>query len=284
MPQEITDKSQSIIETSLTELVFIFFFVLLVFAALKIKEVNDEKEDYLQKTTQLASTIQHFVDLIDVSAPLHSKNNASRNHLSEVDLNKVFTGLKRIEQNVSQIIEEHSKIESQLARSGETIESVTSAIENIKQLFDESKASEPLKNLVASLDSQIMSLQGQNLNLREKLADEGNGLVHPPCWADPTTGDIEYIYHVTINESSMTLKPAWPANRSFDVDSNPDITAAVGTYDQSAGFWNATRSIYRNSLEQECRHFVLIEDQAVSKESFKKYLLTAERHFYKRLL
>ena len=52
------DKSQSIVETSLTELAFIFFFILLAFAALKIGELVAKEDEALQENEQLEAQLE----------------------------------------------------------------------------------------------------------------------------------------------------------------------------------------------------------------------------------
>lgn len=46
-----------------------------------------------------------------------------------------------------------------------------------------------------------------------------------------------------------------------------------------------TRQLFEMSVKDECRHFVLVIDEAVSKDAFKFFLMNVvEAHLYKLVL
>jgi hypothetical protein len=113
----------------------------------------------------------------------------------------------------------------------------------------------------------------------------GNGLDHPPCWAD-SAGRPEYAFTVTLQTSTVSIAPAWPAHRAGDAERTPGITAAIGSQMSYGEFSRRALPVFEWSTRQtpECRHFVRIVDQVDGgKDPFKQNLLTVERFFYKLL-
>lgn len=113
----------------------------------------------------------------------------------------------------------------------------------------------------------------------------GNGLDHPPCWADDA-GRPEYAFNVTLHTSTVTVTPAWAAGRADDAERIPGMRAAVGDRMSYGEFSRRALPVFEWSTQQnpECRHFVRIVDRVDGgKDAFKKNLLTVERFFYKLL-
>lgn len=289
MSELSNEKSQSIIETSLTELAFIFFFVLLAFSALKISEVTNEKKEADQKVDSLEKDRKRLVHAFlpiqeAVTSQTVRSSSTPPKAIDDSSLDEIFTGLEQTKQKALDVIEAFKTMDNQLSESGLNLTEVSKAVERVKALANSENGEKDLSQAVADIETQLMTLRGQNLNLRSKLASEGNGLDHPPCWADPKTGEIQFVYEITIAEDGVTVVKSWPESRAIEVSSKPYIDNGLGSYSKPQEFWTATERLYASSVEAECRHFVKVYDKASSKDAFKKYLLTIERHFYKLLL
>lgn len=144
-------------------------------------------------------------------------------------------------------------------------------------------ANEVLNESNKALELEVLNTKGQNANLREKVKLLGNGLDHPPCWADPITGKIQYLYNVVISENGVEVLKGWPSSRNEQATNDEDILSGIGAYDSNNTMWGKTSKIFNWSVKHECRHYVRIYDHAESKKSFKNYLLGVENHFYKFL-
>jgi hypothetical protein len=282
-----SDKSNSIVETSLTELAFIFFFILLVFSALKITELLD-KEEQLNREKEVISVKLNKVNsikehLIKTTLPVRQ----ALNNPIPIDPNDIFEGLEKDMKVAVSIIERQRRLDQGLLNNDikpENIEIYIEAINQITKFIDKEKIkTNDAAEIVQTMIEKINTLTGQNANLRRRLGELGNGLDHPPCWADEQ-GNIQYVYSIKIKEDGMIVERAWPVNLQSRVDTMPYIEAAIGSYKNKLTFWRATNQLYQDSVKNECRHFVKIDDQAISKDAFKSYLLAIERYFYKLLL
>lgn len=128
------------------------------------------------------------------------------------------------------------------------------------------------------------NLRGQIQNLQNRLGR--GGLDHPPCWADPVTGKIEYMYRVSLREDALSVEAIWPAHREDDVRDIPGAHDLIGVGLSREEFREKAEPIFLWGKGQnpECRHFVRINDLISSdKVAFKSQLLMVEDYFYKYL-
>lgn len=284
------ERSGSVIDTSLTELAFIFFFILLTVSAWKISVGIEE----LKASETQVKALEGEVEQLSESLSTASEILAVADQFNPEDLfNELTAGRKAIEQ-LDSILQEKKQLEQELAELSSIVGTERSKEELLKQLrehselikileqYSEGSLSEPAQ-AITELLQQYSDAKGQNINLRNKLAAVGNGLDHPPCWADPETGSIQYVYDVIINEDSVEFKAGWPEQRAVQALSNHNITAVPGVYFTNAALWVRTRALFAESEKKKCRHFVRVYDHAESKAAFKKYLLGIENHFYKYL-
>jgi hypothetical protein len=283
------DKSQSIVETSLTELAFIFFFILLAFAALKIGELVAKEDEALQENEQLEAQLEKVQQDNDTLIATTLSMREAVNSPTLISPDAVFEGLSEDTEKAINYIQRQKDLEAQLPEkemdAGQLDQyiNVVKILQAANKAKDEKTVNETPEELAKRLMDDMQMLKGQNANLRQRLGDEGNGLDHPPCWADED-GNIQFVYQVTIHENYLLVNRAWPDALQGRVDGMPFITDALGQYADKRAFWKATNELYQDSVTKECRHFVKIVDEADSKDSFKSYLIAIERHFYKLLL
>ncbi len=286
----LEERSNSIIETSLTELAFIFFFILLTVSAWKISTANEELEESLkeqqvlqEQVSQLSESLSAATEFLEIA--------------DEIDPEQLFQELtagRAASEKLRTLMQEKGELEQQL---NELME-ITGSDKSAKELAEKLKQQRELEKLLLSSDDvnsesplemvseliqKYSDTKGQNINLRNKLRDIGNGLDHPPCWADPKTGSIQYVFNVIINEDSVEFKAGWPESRSTQAESNVNISKIPGIYSTNNDLWANTNGLFKESESLKCRHFVRIYDHAESKPAYKKYLSGVENHFYKFL-
>lgn len=303
MKSSLQDKGQSIVETSLTELAFIFFFILLIFSTLKINSLITEKSD----SDQLVNSLTEQMEMIQEQHIQFGQSHAvMRRSLSlpDIDLDEPFLGLEETTRGVVTVAEVAKTFTDRLRGNhdqnftllelSEKIEQLTvledkygdtaKVLEALEQFVQINEGNSDLNDYFSDIRNEMANLRGQNQNMRTRLNNLGNGLVYPPCWANPETGTIEYVYNVTIEEDSLTVEAAWPSSRDPYVDRSPHIRNALGSYAINREFIIATQRLFEESRTLDCRHFVRIYDNAISKDAFKAQLLTVENHFYKYLV
>lgn len=282
------ERGNSIIETSLTELAFIFFFILLIFSAWKISDISETleskevTEDNLQKKVkELQATLQSSSEFFSLGNDVSPEEMFQELIIGRKAVKELKTTKNELEQAKSSLSE---IMEASDNNNVEDIKEELKAIDKAKDLMaSKGVDKESFEKSIESLVQQNSNVKGQNINLRNKIKNLGNGLDHPPCWADDETGAIQYVFNVMINENSVEVFEGWPDKRVQEALNNPKITQVIGLYSTNESLWNKSNSLYQESVENECRHFVRIYDHADSKSSFKKYLLGIENHFYKYL-
>ena len=154
--------------------------------------------------------------------------------------------------------------------------------EENERLVDEVR---DLEGEIEDLERKLTNSQGQLLNCQRLCESTGKGFDHPPCWADATTGKTQYLYRITVKEDTISVEPRWPASREKEALGSEIIQSGLGLDLSNAEFRAKVRPILDDSKRQnpECRHFVFIVDEAVSKEAYKTKLLMTEDYFYKYL-
>ncbi len=282
MNNHIDEPNNSIIETSLAELAFSLFFILLIFSIYKINEARSENEAledniaFLEKTLSSATEALAGFEEFD---PKEIFKELTRGNLAKEKLKVALEEKQALLDRLTPL----KALEEELASSLDNIASKLDQFNAIKKTLGGEVGDKGITDKVKVLLQNNTDFKGQNKNLRSKLAKVGNGLDHPPCWADSKTGRIQYIYNVVINETSIEFIPGWPESRNKQALVDPHITQIEGKYYSNKMMWKATYPLYNDSVKQECRHFVRIYDRAKSKNAFKRYLSGIEHHFYKFL-
>ena len=260
MEDPLNQRSHSIIESSLTELSFIFFFILLTFSVWKISDLSESASNLQVETDSLRVEVNKLEQVLEKTGGF-----------DKYTPGEVFEGIitaEKCRENLAAILLKKEALEEKLAD-----------YEEITEIIDEQSLVEnkPYSEIVASIIQENKDTKGRIKNISKRL---GNGLDHPPCWSDEN-GLTQYLYKVTINESSVSIEAGWPEKRMAQALANTNITSALGSYSLTRDINKATTPIYNESVKNECRHFVRINDKATSKKVFKNYLFQIEEHFYK---
>lgn len=262
---------------TLNELAFMMFFLLMLLstAALHHKAVQLERET--EKNNALEQTLKQTRSDLDTTfkrlqlietALGRLTGTGSQPTLAELD--ETFAKLQTVE---------HS---DRIARENERLKAQLQQIQPLqKQLNQIDPTATPTQTLTTLL-AEHRNLRGQLHFLQRQL--KGNGLDHPPCWADPETGSVEYLYRITIYEHQLSIAADWPKSRAGAIRSIPGAAALADQTVDLETFEDQAQPVYRWSQMHECRHFVRIhDDPSTSKRAFKTALLTIESVFYKYL-
>lgn len=282
-------RSNSIIETSLTELAFIFFFILLTVSAWKINSIVDDVYVKEKENADLSNKNQLLTESLKTASTFAQLGDK----IKPEELFKELTSGRKAVKELAKVQGENKILQEKVDSLGDLVESKDSVDKLVEQITQNKKLKDILKEAgynpdkpleeVSNIVQKNSDIKGQNINLRGQLEKAGNGLDHPPCWADPETGKIQYLFNAEINENSIEFKPGWPESRATQATGNPNITRIPAVYRTNDDMWKQTKYLYEESVRQECRHFVYVNDNADSKSSFKRYLLGIENHFYKYL-
>jgi hypothetical protein len=259
---------------SLTEVALLLFFILLVLVTdLKVRSENTGEENRrlvaeAQLQAERLQTLNEAKDLLQEEYQgASSGQDGDFDSGAALDSDQEFLHLvRRLQQNAMRGVEsvkqlgllklEKEEIEVQLEESTTT---ASSAFEHATEL----------ERQLAFVTSRTGPV----------------GFGPPPCWLDPKSGEVEYIFNVTILEQGLAIKPTWPASR------HEAAMLIPGIRDWPAGDISLDEFSLRaapvlkwcKSQNPKCRLYVRIYDRAVSKESFKRHLLGVEDYFYKWL-
>lgn len=142
-----------------------------------------------------------------------------------------------------------------------------------------------LTSLITEKDNKISNLYGQLKNLQlkvEKTKGLGKGASYPPCWAEETTGNPEYIFDVYITENGLLLKNTCPENRKVDFESLPVSDLKFDSNVSSLEFQKQSTPLFQYSAKNDCRFFVRLIDSSgnITKDFYKKNRDAVESLFY----
>ncbi len=285
-------RSHSVLETSLTELAFIFFFILAIFASWKINDTTEQ----LVKKDKINNLLNNQVAVLTDSLLEASKFAALGDKYDPAVLfdelkkgNEAVINLKKAEEKQKQLEEDLDKYTSLIDQNPtldiETMSEKIQEFDKIEKILDDSSSeiAKSISDKVKQLQNSANNIIGQNTNLRNKLASLGSGVDHPPCWANKKTGNIEYLFDVIINENSIVVNKGWPKTRNQQAIKDINITKVIGEYSTNSLFWDSGLSLFEESKINQCRHFVRVYDHSESKKAFKLYLSGIENYFYKYL-
>jgi cell division protein FtsB len=282
----------NIFETSLTELAFIFFFILALFAAWRIGELNDENVSEKQSNESLEKETEALSTEVDaLKADIAAYDEFLANNVV-TDPEELFRSLRLAEESKDQI----QQLEQQLEESHAQASALQEALEpysnpdEIRQIVEDHielteqlviSEDQSLPREVQQLAQELNDFRGQNIYLRNQLAKSDGGYGPPPCWLDPLSGKTQTVFDAVMNESAIILHAGWPTSRETEALANSNIMNAIGTYENVEEFINSTRPLFEYSVTNECRHVIAVYDETETKDAYKPMLETIERHFYK---
>ncbi len=269
---------------TLNELSFIMFFLLMLVSTATLQKTKQALTAEQKTTTALKAEVlkikQDKTDTFKRLQLLESRLMRAGGFsppLNQQQLDQLFSKLSAATDNIPL-----AQKNTELNRKLHAYQQLSQALKKQGIATDSATAIEQLITQMQASRHQQQSLQGQVAYLQKKL--KGNGLDHPPCWADAKTGAVEYLYAITLYEQQIHIAAAWPQHRAHDLQHIPNAKKMAGKMLTLAQFEQYVKPIFAWSKAHSCRHFVRIkDDKATSKAEFKHKMLAIETYFYKYL-
>ncbi len=290
----MADQHRQVLPFTLTEIFVLLFFALalaLAWERSELEKVRTETEDY-------AELIEVAEELGPVAMEELSRVvlEASRGIPEEfTELTRLMEEQGRARQRVLAALVERGADSTRMAEKStaalvDTLAFLSRQDETrFNNLLAAAGADPNAADAIDSLAAEVTRLDDRSRELANQVAyyqrASGNGLDHPPCWADDA-GEIEYAFVAVLHTGTVDLRPTWPERRQADAEAIRGMLAAAGEGLSHSEFRSRVTPILQWSMEQnpECRHFVVLVDEvADSKDAFKAGMLTVEQFFYKRL-
>ncbi|MGB5964204.1 MAG: hypothetical protein WBF77_05710 [Sulfurimonadaceae bacterium] len=123
-------------------------------------------------------------------------------------------------------------------------------------------------------------LKGQVSYLTRRL-NMGGGNELPPCWANRKSGKAEYIFTVILGEYAIRVAPRWPKYRAKELRKYGSLEKLFNIDLSVDEFLQMTKSIYKDADKKECKHYLYMFDDALTKDGYKTKRLRLENYFYK---
>ncbi len=123
-------------------------------------------------------------------------------------------------------------------------------------------------------------LKGQVSFLTRRL-NMGGGNELPPCWANRKSGKAEYIFTVILGEDAIRVAPRWPKYRAKEVRKYGKLDNLFYRDLNVTEFLDITKPIYSDADKKECKHYLYMFDDALTKDGYKTKRLRIENYFYK---
>ncbi|MEN8146225.1 MAG: hypothetical protein ABFR02_01240 [Campylobacterota bacterium] len=123
-------------------------------------------------------------------------------------------------------------------------------------------------------------LKGQVSYLTRRL-NMGGGSELPPCWANRKSGKAEYIFTVILGEEALRVAPRWPKYRAKELRKYGSLEPLFYRDLNVTEFLAITKPIYKDADKKECKHYLYMFDDAMTKDGYKTKRLHIENYFYK---
>lgn len=155
------------------------------------------------------------------------------------------------------------------------------AVREALQLLEQSREGAFDERSIESTHRENVNLKGQLAFLRNRLAARG-GRDYPPCWADETTGKVQFLLNVTASEQRIEIQPAWPSERDSDARAIPGVVDLASSESLShKEFVRGVQGVFAMSEKQGCRHYVQFRSDIPDAVASDRARLMVENYFYK---
>lgn len=237
---------------TVSEIAFILFFLLLLFTFFSVLDLTREKkraeasrEAAEAGQAEATAALQTIQETFAIGA--------------ELDLDEALTVLQA---------------------GAKAIEELESHQEHIKKLEAENvrlqQEYERQREMSERQERQLGETRGQLANLQERA-----GVGDPPCWVADESGEIEYLFRVTLfGNETVEVNRAAPARREHEYFALPSVSEITGGRLEMAQFESLSLPIYQtgeNSIPK-CRHFVRLD--FADRDACRLFLIV-ERYYYK---
>ena len=284
------DRRSFFFSTTLSEIGFILFFALLIFAFFQHQADRLELEVVTAEKDEVEASLELQQDaFLRIDERLQFASDEERKAFFDelvpvLELQARFDALEKESTDRDTQLAELTEIQDLVSdtagnsdRAAEEIRDALRLKEGIDN-FNEKTADQitDADSLAQKLDDSLRArdLEGQVRNLTDRLG--GRDL--PPCWAHRETGNIEYLFDIVIMDTGLLLTSAAPDYRRQEFDALINTDRLIRGRISLRTFETLAAPILVVTNDQDCRHYVRITDRS---ESSYKLTLTIEDYFYK---
>ncbi len=302
-----SNRSDAIVNFSLTELMVLMVFIFLVVIAIISNDLL-AGESNLELLKQEKEKAQKYRDVLgEVSNRLGFELSEDWDYLVPLKLMDRYEiaqlrkklELRRLQKEINKLSRDNetyrSRLGSLLAEKAELMEQLSikspSLAEAHKVIAKINKEKREKDIKIFELEYNLAELGGK-LKWQEKQRRKLNtkGLTVPSCWFKES-GKIDFLMTVTMRNTGFILSHDWSTRRQKDARGLGLDTNIFGKEISQNEFAKISQPIYDAgkvggilSEPQEnysCRYFVHVVDQTSNKGSFIRQLATIERYYYK---
>jgi uncharacterized coiled-coil protein SlyX len=302
---------------SVTELLLIIMFSLLVAMVLLNSSLQKEVEAKKETFEEFTQLTQQLIDVnnklglespviesasIELSAAIaqmqalvkalkHSvESEEAAQVLAKMKLDDVWTSLTKANNsdiNVPELLATLNEVNKELEECLLEKDKVDAQLKELANKSTEQAVEiDELQDKLSESQNAFDQAKSENENLIGQVENLSNGLEFPPCWATPE-GKAQYTYLVTVLDDSIVLNSIYPDERRDEYSKL--MTSDFNEQPLSLGDFKKSLNIFYTTAVAsvpECRFFVQVKDatSSDSKKEYKQGLKTVESIFYKYLL
>lgn len=313
----MSEKQDDIFNLSVTELLLIIMFSLMVAMVLLNSSLQEEVDENEKDTKEYSRLIEGLkavneklgldseivepvnIEINEAVAQMQAlvkalkksvESDEAQNVLAKMKLDDVWTSLSKVKDeniDIPELLMALKELNKKLEDCLKQNDILTAELNKERQ--DKEKYQQELSKLQSELvqaKSLLVKTKEENLNLTGQVENLSNGLEFPPCWATKD-GKAEYTYLVAVHDDSLEVTSIYPESRREDYFSliSKDFNSEFISLED---FKSQLNIFYSTAIKRkpECRFFVQIKDATSldSKMEYKLGLKTVESIFYKYLL
>ena len=125
---------------------------------------------------------------------------------------------------------------------------------------------------------EIDTLKSQIKYLQKKI--EKSGITHLPCFLD-NEGSSIFLFRLFLRDDNIHVELGKHEEIKELSKGLPNMDKLIDKTMSLKKFMRLTKPIFEKSVQDECRQFVYLEDETISKKEYKRKTLTIQHHFYK---
>lgn len=281
------DRRTFLIGITLNELAFMLFFLLVLISAHLLDAKDKQIDEKAARLAQLQQQISQQHTALDETFQKLGLLQTTLNNLQELQP-QVRPG--ELDEQFKRLVESESRARTDNERLGKLLNDLKKLLQT-SDLARAPDAQDSPVEAVQQLLARQQEIQAQKHELETRIKTlhsrtTGSGLDHLPCWIDPESGEIEYLYRITILDDRLKIEAAWPTSRNSSPGKSPALRMLANRTVSAREFNRLAGPILAWSRRQkpQCRHFVRIHDHdSTTKSVFKKQLRLIETFFYKYL-
>ena len=242
---------------TLNELGFIMFFLLMLISAVTLQQTKQQLAEETQQNELIQAKLTKLQDIdaefkrLQLFETRLMQAGGFLSQPSQEKLDALFTRLQEMTnsdnlqhkiaslQGELETLRPYKNLAKKLNEHGLQGDSTQQVVQQLMQQMDKHQQEQQL-------------LKGRVAYMQKKL--RGNGLDHPPCWADPNTGAVEYLYIVTLYENKISIKAAWPEHRKADLALIPGAKKLAGKSLNQQQLRQQVQPVFAWSKANKCRN------------------------------